>query len=84
MLTLLRRGTGDKVVEYVEIALARRYGGDAITFEVVVERLDTANATAIVELQFGIFAETRSVGVEEGSRISEGLEDELGGGDLVA
>jgi hypothetical protein len=42
--------TSEKVVEYVKIPLARRGTCYAVAFEIVIERLDAAQAPALGEL----------------------------------
>jgi hypothetical protein len=83
VLPLLLRCAGDEVVEDVEVALARGRAGDTGALEVVVKRLDTADAAAVGELELGVLAETGSIGIEECASAAERLEDKFRGGDLV-
>lgn len=42
MLSFFRRRTGKKIVEYVEVPLARGGTRYAIAFEIIIKRLDAA------------------------------------------
>jgi hypothetical protein len=66
VLSLFWRCTGEKIVEYVEIPLARGGTCYAVAFEIVVEGLDPAEAPAFGELELGIFSKAGRIRVEKG------------------
>lgn len=76
-LLFLIRGAGDQIVEDVEVALARRWTGNAAPLEIIVERLGTDEPAAVGELELGVLAEARGVCVLDRARIAESFEDEL-------
>lgn len=84
MRTLLRRRTCDQIIEDVKVALAGWRAGYATTLEVIVEGLDTAYPPTFRELELGVLAKMRGIGIEERAGVTERLQDKLGGRDLVA
>ena len=83
MLPFLRRCARHKIVEDVEIALARRCASNAALLKVVVQSLDTTQATAFRELELCVLSKARRVRVEKRPSVSEGLQNELGGRNLA-
>ena len=83
MLSFFWCCTGEKIVEYVEVPLARRGTCYAVAFEIVIERFDAAQAPALSELEFCVFAKAGRIRVEKRASISKRLENELGGGNLM-
>jgi hypothetical protein len=75
--------TSKKIVEYVEIPLARRGTCYAVAFEIVIERLDAAQAPTLSELELCVFAKAGRIRVEKCASISKRLENKLGGGNLM-
>ena len=82
MLALFSACAGKQVVEDVEITFARGCPSDTISLEIVIECFHTCQSTPVGELQFGVFAKSRRIGIEQRSCISEGLENEFGAGNL--
>ena len=82
VLAFFGRGTGDEVVENVEVPLSGWWCRNPIPLQVVVQSLHSTQATTIGKLKFCVFAETRGVGIEECTSIAETFEHELGGGNL--
>lgn len=82
VLTLLRRGSSNQVVEYMEIALARRGTGNTRALEVVVQGLDAAEPATVRELKFSVFPKTGGIRVEERAGTAKRFEDKLRGRDL--
>jgi hypothetical protein len=76
--------TGEEIVEYVEVPLARRGTCYAVAFEIVIERLDAAQAPALSELELRVFAKTGRIRIEKCTSIPKRLENKLGGGNLVS
>ena len=68
----------------MKVAFTRRGAGHATPLEVVVEGLDTTYPPAFGELELGVLAEMRGVGVKECARVAKGFQDEFGSGNLVA
>lgn len=83
MLSFLGRRTRHEVVEYVKVPLPRRRTGHPVSLQIIIERLDPAQTTSFCELEFCVFSEAGSIGVEQGAGVAERLEHELGGGDLT-
>jgi hypothetical protein len=57
VLALFSRGTGDEVVENMEVPLSRWGCRDTVPFEVIIQGFDSAQAATFGELKFGIFSE---------------------------
>jgi hypothetical protein len=73
----------NKIVEYVEIPLARRGTSYTVAFEVVIEGLNAAQAPTLGELEFRIFAKSGCVRVEKCASVSKRLKNKLGRGNLM-
>jgi len=66
----------------MKISLARGNNSNTVALEIVVERLDTTEASAISELQFCVFSETGGIWVEKSACVAKRLDDEFGRGNL--
>jgi hypothetical protein len=75
--------TSNKIVEYVEIPLARRGTSYTVAFEIVIEGLNAAQAPTLGELKFRVFAKAGCIRVEKCASVSKRLKNKLGRRNLM-